>query len=112
MPLDVLSDKRLTANDVRVYAALAATVWQGKTCTMGLRHIGDMAACAKRKAAASLDNLVRFGYVERPGWEKGSKKRGVYMLKSAIFGQRQGRENVVVAGPRGKRLVSVDRRVG
>lgn len=38
------------------------------------------------------------------------RERPLYSLTSPVFGQKQGKEDVIVSGPRCKRLVSVDAR--
>lgn len=105
VPLDVGTDPRLKALDVRVYIILAASVWQGSTTSVGIRYLAEMSCCAKRLAMASLKRLIAAGHVERT--VSGRGKRAMYVLTSPVFGQKQGNVDVVVSAPRGKRLVGV-----
>jgi hypothetical protein len=54
IPLEVLSDRRLKNSDLRVYAVLAASCWQGSVVSIGKRLIAKRAPCAERLVVPSL----------------------------------------------------------
>lgn len=41
----------------------------------------------------------------------GAGRRSWYELLSPVFGQKQGKTDVIVSSPRGKRLVSVEEKI-
>lgn len=107
LPLEVLGDKRLKRVDVCVYAAIATVVWQGNVAKTGIRAVAEVAGCSKRIAAGSVQRLAEFGHIQVS--ENGRGMRASYVLTSPVFGQKQGKVDVVRSTPRGKRLVSVKR---
>lgn len=107
IPYEVGTDPRLTASDVRVYFALASAVWQGNTCTLGNEWIAAMTHICARQVRKSIKKLCEVKYLQMAPRRRG--QRAVYILASPVFGQKQGKVNVVRSSPRGKRLVSVEK---
>lgn len=107
IPYEVGADPRLTTSDVRVYFALASAVWQGRTCTLGNDRIAAMTGVSPRQVRNSIKALVKAEHVQMAPRKRG--QRAVYALTSPVFGQKQGKVNVVRSSPRGKRLVSVEK---
>lgn len=107
VPFEVGTDQRLSACDVRVYFALASSVWQGRTCTLGNEWIAAMTHVSARQVRYSVQSLIAAGHVQMAPRKRG--QRAVYLLTSPVFGQKQGHVNVVRSTPRGKRMVSVEK---
>lgn len=107
LPYAVGADQRLSASDVRVYFALASAVWQGRTCTLGNERISAITGVSARQVRSSIRSLITAGHVQMAERKRG--QRAIYALTSPVFGQKQGKVNVVRSTPRGKRLVSVEK---
>lgn len=108
IPSSVLFDTSLSSFDVRVYGTLAIAAWQGSTCSVGMRYIASSLGSTPRLVNKSIRKLLEAKHVIRPdGARNGS--RAIYILTSPVFGQKQGRANVVRSAPKGKRLVSVNK---
>lgn len=89
-----------------VYAALADQVWQGNVACIGERLMVKKLGFARSTVQESLAGLIAKGFIEKS--EKRLNNRNCYILLSSVFGQKQGREDVIVSGPRSKRYVSMD----
>lgn len=112
LPLSVLMDKALTDADVRVYAGLAAVVWQGTTERESYQEISELAGVSERQARRSIKALVAAGLISAaPSNRRGS--RGVFSLASPVFGQKQraGVTTVVSSPSRGTRYASLGKEV-
>jgi hypothetical protein len=107
VPLELLSDHRLKSIDIRVYAVLAASCWQGSTASVGKRLIAKRAPCAERLVVRSLKRLEATGHIQKVAVKKG--QRGLYHLQSPVFGhkQRAGVQELIVTSDRKRRLASV-----
>lgn len=101
IPRSVLQDAKLSAYACRVYAFIAGTVWHGNTASVGQRRIAKMLGMSRNRVAASIKELHDLQHIEIA---VDGKKRGIFVLKSPVFGQKQGKADVVHGG----RLVSLD----
>lgn len=107
-PLDVLADKRLTYADKVLYGVMSYHVWEGNICCAPIRQLALMAAMSDCQVMRSLARLKGLGFIA-PGAENIERRRAAYMLVSPVFGQKQGREDVVRQSKRGtKRYTSMD----
>jgi hypothetical protein len=107
MPEGILHEKRLTAYARLVYAELALWVFQGKTCSVGMRQIAAKLGISNTTVVESIHQLEALSLISVSRPERG--KRTVYVLNSNVFGQKQGRATEVVSSPSGgKRLASVE----
>lgn len=89
-----------------MYAELALWVFQGRTCSIGIRKIAERLGFSKTTVADAMDGLVQIGAIQVKSGQ-GRGKRSVYVLMSPVFGQKQGRVTEVVSAPSGKRYASV-----
>ena len=107
VPREVAEDCRLKHRDVRVYAALAASCWQGNVSHVGKRKIAKLAPCAERLVIDSLRRLEATGHIQKCPRRRG--QRGRYVLSSAVFGQKQRADlEESTMGPNGRlHLVTV-----
>jgi DNA-binding MarR family transcriptional regulator len=87
LPIEVLCDKRLRSLEVRVFAVLAARVWQGAVATIGKRLIARLACCSESSVLRALGNLEAAGHIRRFPFQPG--KRAFYELLSPVFGKKQ-----------------------
>jgi hypothetical protein len=112
VPREVSSDRRLKHRDVRVYAVLAASCWQGTVANVGKRLIAKHAPCAERLVVASLKRLEGTGHIKKLPVRRG--QRGLYHLVSPIFGQKQRADvQEMITTPDGRRrLVTVRKEQG
>ena len=103
----VTTDPKLSAHAVRVYNILAGQVFEGRTTAIGIRRIGKLGAMGKNTAQGAVLELIERGHVSVKAM--GSGKRSLYILNSPLFGQKQGKVNVVASHPKTgrKRMVSV-----
>lgn len=87
---------------------MALWVFQGTTCSIGQRAISERLGLARNTVADGIEQLIARGHVEmNRSAERG--RRPIYVLTSPLFGQKQGKEIVVVSSPRGdRRYASVD----
>ena len=107
IPLEVLSDERLKALDIRVFGAVAIWAFQGKTARVGTRWIAETVHAERGRVLESIGRLIQFGHLQIADAAKG--KRTAYLITSPVFGQRQGKEEIVVRGKSGgKVLASVE----
>jgi hypothetical protein len=75
-----------------------------------MRQLGQIIGRCAATVKARIDELIKAGYVEVA--DKKNGQRAYYSLTSPVFAQKQGKADVIVSTPRGKRLVSVERRAG
>jgi DNA-binding MarR family transcriptional regulator len=89
-----------------VYAELALWVFQGKTASVGLRKMAERLNMSRQTVISGIAELVTAELIEKGDVSKG--QRGVYVLTSPVFGQKQGKVTEVGIGPSGgSRLVSI-----
>lgn len=81
IPEEVLTDKRLSHRDVRVYGILALSR-RGAFVSIGERRQAELASIDRRGVRESRNNLVRCGHVE-VDLTHGSRAR--YRLTSPLF---------------------------
>lgn len=108
IPLTVIADSQLSRLDIMVYAAISSPVFQGNVANIGSRRIAEIARTTQRMVLKSIRKLVDAGHLAIAE-SKGKGYRSMYILTSPVFGQKQGKVNVVRSTPRGKRLVSVEK---
>lgn len=107
VPAEVWTDAGVNGSDVKVYCAMASTVWQGNICRMSLAEIAELCGTTRQVVLRAIKNLAALGHVRIPSSNK-ERKSGWYELTSPVFGQKQGKEDVIVSSPRGQRYVSMD----
>lgn len=86
---------------------LAAHVFEGATARIGIRALARYGAMSKNTANAAIVELSERGHISVASMGHG--QRQMYILRSEMFGQKQGKVNVVRSAQRGKRLVSVEK---
>lgn len=87
---------------------LALDVFEGRTASVGMRQLGKIAGKSAQTVQRRMGELVATGHVKVS--PKVSGKRAIYELTSPLFGQKQGKVNVVVSAPNGgKRFASIRR---
>ena len=84
---------------------LALDVFEGRAASVGMRHLGKLLGKSAQTVQRRIGELVKAGHLEVAPVDLG--RRATYVLTSPVFAQKQGKANVVVSLPRGKRLVSV-----
>ena len=106
VPLEVLGDERLSPRDVRVFAALAVSCWQGNFSSVGKRSLAQICSVSERLVLESLKRLGACGHITKTESRRGY--RAGYLLLSPVFGQKQrsGEVAELVSSPR-KRLATV-----
>lgn len=97
----MLHDRELSFAARCIYGVLAETVWQGTTARIGQRRIAFLLGCTQETVGIGLRELEARKHISIVG---AGKERRVYVLHSDVFGQKQGRKDVIVGG----RYVSVD----
>lgn len=107
VPIEVSCDERLRNLDVRLYGFMAAFTFHGNACEMSLQQMAEACHTSRRSIMRALDRLVECGYIV-PGLHNRERQRSFYALTSKIFGQRQGKEDVIVRSKHGSRYVSMD----
>lgn len=107
IPWTVGTDPKLSSFAVRVYAILAAHVFEGNTARVGIRALARYGAMSKNTANVAIRELQDRRHIRVANL--GAGQRQMYVLCSEIFGQKQGNVNVVRSTPRGRRLVSVEK---
>lgn len=105
IPDSVGLDPDLTHAAVRVYWALSRSVFQGNTASIGQRLIAKLIHAKQETVSVALRELEMNGHIET---RREGNRRPMYILLSPIFGQKQGKEEVLVSSPSGgQRLASV-----
>lgn len=107
IPWALLMDTKITAEAKLVYAVLAGHAHQGAVASVGQRRIARMLAMGLATVSRKIAELENAAYIKTE--HGGAGRRSWYELLSPVFGQKQGRVDVVVSAPRGKRLVSVEK---
>lgn len=108
VPCQVALDRRLSAEHLRIYVVMASSVYEGAVSKIGQRLIGRLVGLSAMTVGRRIAELVSFGHIRAAKCKNGA--RGWYELTSEVFGQKQGKVDVVRHGPAGKRLVSVEDR--
>ncbi len=109
VPASVSLDLSISSDAVRVYSLLALSVYQGSVARVGMRQIGQIMGKSAATIKRRIDELVNAGHIKANAGKLG--ERAYYELLSPVFGQKQGRHDVIVSSPRGKRLVSVEEKI-
>ena len=109
-PAEVLHEVTLSFSARLIYAELALWVFQGRTASRGVRAIANDLGMSKTTVTKGIAELMEAGAVERHADGKHGY-RAIYSLPSKVFGQRQGKQDIVVSSPNGNRLVSVEGKV-
>lgn len=105
IPDSVLFDSDLTPSAIRVYAFLSRRVWQGTTTSVGIRLIAAKLKTGRSVVSEAVSRLAGKGHITITAH---GKQRTLYALNSTVFGQKQGKEDVIISSPSGgKRLASV-----
>lgn len=107
IPKDLLCDKRVSAEAVRIFGCLALWVFQGNVARRGMRELGDEVGLSAATVYRRIKELQTFGYLEIGDTVRG--QRAFYVLNSMIFGkkQRAGVEELVSAPSGHRRLATV-----
>jgi hypothetical protein len=106
IPASVLFDKRLSVYDKLTFCALSFQCFQGAVSVIGSRMVATSIGISRNKVKKSLQALAEQGHIKKSGQR--IRGRNSYELTSPVFGQKQGKQNVMISGPRGRRLVSVE----
>jgi hypothetical protein len=107
-PDSVLYDGKLSTTARCVYAVLARHTYQGTTVTIGQRRIANLLGVHVATINRAIHELEGGKHISIRGH---GKRRRVYHLCSAVFGQKQraGIEEVISSPSRTPRLASVRR---
>lgn len=111
LPLSVNADKRLSGNDIRVYAGIAYFVRQGNVCRAVYSEIAKVSGVDRKVVWRSIKALTECGHVI-PAPSNKERACGWLSLPSKVFGQKQesGVREVSI-GPSGTpRLTSCPKR--
>lgn len=100
-------DTKITAEAKLVYAVLAGHAHQGAVASVGQRRIAGMLGLGLASVSRKVAELEGASYIKSKN--SGAGRRYWYELLSPVFGQKQGKADVIVSSPRGKRLVSVEK---
>jgi DNA-binding Lrp family transcriptional regulator len=84
---------------------MASAVYQGAVARIGQRLIGRLVGLSAMTVGRRIQDLVDMGHIRASKCKRG--ERGWYELTSPVFGQRQGKESVIISRPR-RRLASVE----
>lgn len=110
VPASVLLDLTINSDAVRVYALLTLSVYEGSVARVGMRQMGKIMGKSAATIGRRIGELVAAGHLTIDAKRKNGQ-RGYYRLTSPVFGQKQGKVDVVRSAPRGKRLVSVEEKI-
>lgn len=106
VPGSVSLDSRLSDRAVRLYSLLSAYVFHGTTTSIGQRLLAERLGWSQSKVNRAMAELIACDHVVPT--EVGVGSRAIYHLTSPVFGQKQGKEKIVVSAPSGgKRLASL-----
>lgn len=104
MPLNVITDKSLSPLAKLVYAYISARTFQAKTVgSMGSRLIAADLGVSQTAVQKCVGKLVEAGHLKKET-ERG--RRAIYLFTSPVFGQRQGKEKIVVRGKSGGKVLA------
>lgn len=107
LPEEVLRDSTISAAAKVVYAELAMAVWQGSVARIGNRLIGERLGMSQMAVSRAIRELEGAGHLSKAS-ERG--QRGIWVLHSKVFGQKQGKVRDVIVRPNGtKVMASVER---
>jgi hypothetical protein len=98
IPDSVLFDASLTPSAVRVYAFISRAVWQGTTARIGLRLMASKLKTSRSVVSQAIARLGKAGHITITA---SGRERTLYTLNSPVFGQKQGKEEIVVTGASG-----------
>jgi hypothetical protein len=105
-PANVLLDKNLSDRAKVIYGIMTLKVFQGNASAIGVRHLAKLTGKSKSVIHRIINELLASGHVEQQKVNRG--QRGLYILTSPVFGQKQtaGFEEVSQAPNGRKRMVS------
>lgn len=104
LPWNILTERTLPSDAKIVYAAIAGHAFQGNVAYVGQRRISLLTGFSQPKVSRLLKALSTHVEVRKDG----PGRRSFYVLNSPVFGQKQGKEDVIISSPSGgKRLASV-----
>ncbi len=107
VPASVALDPAISSDAVRVYTLISLDVYEGRVARVGMRQMGKILDVSAATIMRRVKELLAAGHI-RMRTEAG--RRAFYEVTSPVFGQKQGRETVVVSSPRGgRRFASIDR---
>lgn len=104
IPWDLLTNAAIPSDAKIIYAVLAGHAFQGNVAYIGQRRIADLSGFSPSKVNRLMKILIP-AYIDVR--LDGPGRRSFYVLKSSVFGQKQGKEDVIVSSPRGQRFASV-----
>ncbi len=106
-PDSVILDVNLSDFAKVVYVLIARHVFQGNTASIGTREMARLLSTTQSRVTRAVRELIAAGKVENRRVKRG--QRGMWVLPSSIFAQKQGKQTVVVSSPSGgRRYASVD----
>ena len=79
LPIEVISDKRLSVNDFRVYAALCSFAGGKGTCHPKRETLAERSGLTARKVSAATARLCQFGWIQKRG-NGGRNSPAIYTL--------------------------------
>lgn len=105
IPWDLLTNAKVSSDAKIVFAVLAGHAFQGNVAYIGQRRIAELSGFSPSKVNRLMKTIIP-SYIDVK--LDGPGRRSFYVLKSPVFGQRQGKEDVIISSPSGgKRLASV-----
>lgn len=108
IPDDLLADKSISDRAVRLYGIMAMYTFEGNVVSIGIRKMASVLGSGNATALRMVRSLEAGGYILIQAGVNG--RRSFYELTSPVFAQKQGKVDVIRSGPRGSRLVSVERK--
>lgn len=108
LPVSIMRRVDLSTSAKLVFAAISAHVWQGDTAKVGQRRLASLTGLALSTVNSAIKELVDVKAIVPMG--EGQRRR-MYVLLSPVFGQKQGKMDVIVSGPSGvPRYASMEQR--
>ncbi len=92
VPLQVLTDKRVSHIAFRVYTFLAGCAFDSTRVTVGQRLVAEATGVSLGAVNSSMQELAKLGHIEAVSQGKGH--RHVYNLKSPVFSSARARRYV------------------
>ena len=86
IPEEVLSDPKLSSNDIRVYAALALHVFDGSIAALGQRQLSELTNLPRMEVRDSLNALATAGHISVAVAKL--SRRSVFQLNHPVFHQK------------------------
>jgi hypothetical protein len=107
VPWEVVCDKQLKPLDIRVYCMISGPTFQATTAKVGTRRIAECTHASRRLVIESIRRLEDCGHIRRGKQQRG--KRELYIVTSAVFGQKQraGIQEVISGPSKTRRLATV-----